>query len=148
MPHDPQMPSRQSCSKWIGGSPLAISSSLTMSSISSNEASGEMFFAAYVWNDPAASREACRHTCSVKFIRCSRFRDPDPERSEGEGSRDAMSLRIRRSFAVYAAQDDVACCAPSLVAPRGELHFFVIQRFSVEARLAAVAGVLPRGDVE
>jgi hypothetical protein len=42
IPQDPQMPSRQSCSNAIGSSPLAISRSLTMSSISRNDMSGLM----------------------------------------------------------------------------------------------------------
>ena len=45
IPHDPQMPSRQSCSKAMGSSPLAISRSLTMSSISRNDISGLMSLA-------------------------------------------------------------------------------------------------------
>ena len=40
-PHMPQMPSRQSESKAIGASPFAMSSSLTTSSISRNDMSGE-----------------------------------------------------------------------------------------------------------
>ena len=45
IPHEPQMPSRQSCSKAMGSSPLAISRSLTMSSISRNDISGLMSLA-------------------------------------------------------------------------------------------------------
>ena len=42
IPQDPQMPSRQSCSKAIGSSPLAMSRSFTMSSISRKDISGLM----------------------------------------------------------------------------------------------------------
>ena len=41
-PHMPQMPSRQSESNAIGSSPLALSCSLSTSSISRNDMSGEM----------------------------------------------------------------------------------------------------------
>ncbi len=41
-PQVPQMPSRQSWSKTIGSFPSCSSRSLTMSSISRNDASGEM----------------------------------------------------------------------------------------------------------
>jgi hypothetical protein len=44
-PQVPQMPSRQSESNAIGSSPLAISVSLTTSSISRNDMSGETFSA-------------------------------------------------------------------------------------------------------
>ena len=40
-PHEPQMPSRQSCSKAIGSSPRRSSESLSTSSISRNDMSGE-----------------------------------------------------------------------------------------------------------
>ena len=42
MPHEPQMPSRQSCSNAIGSSPFSIRRSLTTSSISRNDTSGLM----------------------------------------------------------------------------------------------------------
>jgi hypothetical protein len=48
IPHDPQMPSRQSCSKAMGSSPLAMSRSLTMSSISRKDMSGLMPLASSV----------------------------------------------------------------------------------------------------
>ena len=44
-PHVPQMPSRQSESNAIGSSPFVISPSLTTSSISRNDMSGETFSA-------------------------------------------------------------------------------------------------------
>jgi hypothetical protein len=40
-PHDPQMPSRQSWSKETGSSPFMMSCSLSTSSISRNDMSGE-----------------------------------------------------------------------------------------------------------
>src|SRR5205814_2214754 len=48
--------------------PFAISSSLTMSSISRNDASGEMPLASYVANAPSESREGWRQTWRVRSI--------------------------------------------------------------------------------
>ncbi len=44
-PHEPQMPSRQSESNAMGSCPLRISPSLTTSSISRNDMSGDTFSA-------------------------------------------------------------------------------------------------------
>ena len=104
MPHEPQMPSRQSCSKWIGSSPFSISSSLTTSSISRNDASA---------------------TDVVGLVR------------------DEVAPRRRATSAARRAVSDSL-----LVAPRRQLHFLVHERLLVQHRLAALALVLPRGDVE
>jgi hypothetical protein len=53
-PQVPQMPSRQSESNAIGSSPRAISPSLTTSSISRNDMSGETFSAVYSTSFPVA----------------------------------------------------------------------------------------------
>src|SRR5215471_19985807 len=66
-PHVPQMPSRQSESNAIGSSPFAISPSLTTSSISRNDMSGETPSATYPTRRPGASGPVCRHT--LRLIR-------------------------------------------------------------------------------
>src|SRR6187401_542292 len=64
----PQIPSRQSCSKAIGSFPCASRFSLTTSSISRNDISGETPSARCVSNLPSALPFFCRQTWSVRFI--------------------------------------------------------------------------------
>ena len=54
MAHEPQMPSRQSCSNAIGSLPSTVIQSLTTSSISRNDISSEMSGTSYVSNAPGA----------------------------------------------------------------------------------------------
>src|SRR5712691_872966 len=129
MPHAPQMPSRQSCSKWIGSSPFSISCSLTMSSISRKDASGLISRASYCTKRPSALPVACRQTCSVRFIVCPSFRSAVPWHRFL--TKAAASRRTPKSF----------------VAPRGQLDLFVRQRLRVQARLIAHSGELPRRDI-
>jgi len=63
--HIPQIPSRQSWSNATGSSLRAIRLSLTMSSISKNEASAGMSFALYSANRPWAVAFFWRHTRRV-----------------------------------------------------------------------------------
>src|SRR5262245_42907715 len=64
----PQIPSRQSCSNAIGSLPSDSSFSLTTSSISRNDISGETSIARCVSNFPSAFGLFCRQTWSVRFI--------------------------------------------------------------------------------
>ena len=66
--HMPQMPSRQSESKTMGGSPVLMSLSLTTSSISRNDMSGETSSAVYGTIRPAPNEPPCRHTSNFRFI--------------------------------------------------------------------------------
>src|SRR4051812_27222657 len=68
-PHVPQIPSRQSESNAIGSCPFAISPSLTTSSISRNDMSGETVSALYSTSLPGLSGPACRHTLRVIRIK-------------------------------------------------------------------------------
>src|SRR5213592_2737296 len=128
IPHEPQMPSRQSCSKWIASSPFSISCSLTTSSISRNDASGLMSFAAYSTKPPSLAADFWRHTWSFRFIVAW------------------FPGYLVSGFPL--ATWEPGNPATSFVAPRRQLHFFVVQRLFVEARLAVVAGEFPRGDVQ
>src|SRR5690606_22871502 len=68
MPQDPQIPSRQSCSKAIGSWPSSVSRSFTRSSISRNDMCSEMSSAWYRTKRPAWLGPSCRQTCRVSFI--------------------------------------------------------------------------------
>src|SRR5690349_7180952 len=70
-PHVPQMPSRQSESNAIGSSPRAISPSLTTSSISRNDMSGDTPSATYSTSLPGLSGPGCLQTFSVIRISVS-----------------------------------------------------------------------------
>src|SRR6185437_9166898 len=67
MPHEPQMPSRQSWSNATGCSPRSMRDSFTTSIISRNDMSPLMSAASYTENAPWAVGPACRHTCRVNF---------------------------------------------------------------------------------
>src|SRR5262249_45954597 len=64
----PQIPSRQSESNAIGTSPRSVSSSLTISSISRKEVSGEILLALYSTSLPLDCRSCCRQIRNRKFI--------------------------------------------------------------------------------
>ena len=62
--------------------------------------------AAFINRDSTAAKSMCARIgtpCQIVILR----------RVDAEGSRNAKRLRIRRSFAVFAAQDDVSYVFPS-----------------------------------
>src|SRR3954471_10443222 len=142
-PHVPQIPSRQSESNAIGSSPRAISPSLTTSSISRNDMSGETLSALYATSLPGLSGPAWRHT--LRVIRIVVI---------------ALSVSSRQ-FPVASFQNDpsgnsqlalgtgnwqlaTGYWPPSLVAPLARLDVFEVQRFPVQLGLHADALELPR----
>src|SRR4029077_7176047 len=107
----PQIPSRQSESNAIGASPRSVSSSLTISSISRKEVSGEIFVALYSTSFPFDCRSFCRQILKGKFIRSPGH----PERSAAEPKDPAaVPLRFATGSLDFARDDGKGS---SLIAP-------------------------------
>src|SRR5882724_1303998 len=67
-PHDPQMPSRQSCSNANGSSPRTVRSSLRTSSISRKDMSEETSLTRYSTNCPGELASCWRQILNVRFM--------------------------------------------------------------------------------
>src|SRR5580698_2481312 len=129
MPHAPQMPSRQSWSKATGSCPSLISCSLSTSSISRNDMSGETSSIWYVSKRPRVWALGCRQIFKVS----ERLPDIFFDRS--------VAACVARTFpATWVARF-------LLVAPLGEWDRFKIERFFVEHRRLVDSLVLPGADV-
>src|SRR5262245_21257770 len=71
-PHAPQMPSRQSWSNATGSSPSPMSRSLSTSSTSRNDMSGETSSSSYATIRPRSAASFCRQVFSVSFMPVAR----------------------------------------------------------------------------
>src|SRR5437667_10096530 len=130
-PHMPQIPSRQSESNAMASFPWRTSPSLTTSSISRKDMSGDTSAAVYSSRRPGVSRSTCR-----QIFRFSLTLDPVRLQCEkGVGSRfeERPPKRLPTPF--------------SLVAPLRWVHFLEDERLLVQRRFLTDAGELPRRHV-